>query len=498
MKLVRDSPAARTVLDAVLDPGTFRSWDTVVESNGNIGPAYRDALTAAQAKSGVDEAVVTGEGTIAGHRVAIVVSEFAFLAGSIGVATAERLVLAVERATREGLPLIAAPASGGTRMQEGTVAFVQMIKIAIAVADHKAAGLPYVVYLRHPTTGGVLASWASQGHITFAEPGALIGFLGPRVYKAIHSRDFPSGVQVAENLYAHGLVDGVVPLHDLAGVLGRVLSLVAQPGRREKPETGSPATVSTSGEAWESITRSRLADRPSVRDVFAACSDVVPLHGVTADGSDPGLVVALVRLRSTVCICIGHDRNRQSPAHSVGPDDLRSARRGIRLAQELRLPVVTVIDTPGATLSAEAEEGGLAAEISKCLTDLVMSPSPTVALLLGQGAGGAALALLPADRIVACQHGWLSALPPEGASALIHRTTERAPEVAAEQRVDSQDLFDDGIVDRIIAEDGTDLSQQVVSTLEEELALLNSFPTDHRIQLRRNRFRAVGIQHAGS
>ena len=150
----------------------------------------------------MDEAVLTGTGHLRSRQVAVIVSEFGFLAGSIGVAAGERLVRAVERATRERLPLVAAPASGGTRLQEGTVAFLQMVKVAAAIADHRSAGLPYLVYLRHPTTGGVLASWGSLGHVTAAEPGALIGFLGPRVYEALHGQPFPPGVQVAENLYA--------------------------------------------------------------------------------------------------------------------------------------------------------------------------------------------------------------------------------------------------------------------------------------------------------
>ena len=150
--------------------------------------------------------------------MAVAASEFGFLGGSIGVAAGERLARAVERATAERLPLIALPASGGTRMQEGTVAFLQMVKITAAVTAHKAARLPYVVYLRHPTTGGVLASWASLGHLTLAEPGAFIGFLGPRVYQALHGAPFPGGVQTAENLHAHGLVDAVVSPADLAAL----------------------------------------------------------------------------------------------------------------------------------------------------------------------------------------------------------------------------------------------------------------------------------------
>ena len=164
--------------------------------------------------------MLTGEGRIFGRRVAVVVCEFSFLGGSIGVAAAERITAAVQRATAERLPLLASPSSGGTRMQEGTVAFLQMVKIAAAVKLHKQAHLPYLVYLRNPTTGGVFASWGSLGHVTVAEPGALIGFLGPRVYELLYGEPFPPGVQTAENLQRHGVIDGVVALDGLRRTLG--------------------------------------------------------------------------------------------------------------------------------------------------------------------------------------------------------------------------------------------------------------------------------------
>jgi acetyl-CoA carboxylase carboxyl transferase subunit beta len=176
---------AREALAALLDAGTFRSWDTE-PADVRPDPAYAADLAAARERTGLDESVITGEGRVGGHRVAVAASEFGFLGGSIGVAAGQRLTSAAERATAGRLPLITLPASGGTRMQEGTVAFLQMVQITAAVTAHQAAHLPYLVYLRHPTTGGVLASWASLGHVTLAEPGALIGFLGPRVYQAMH------------------------------------------------------------------------------------------------------------------------------------------------------------------------------------------------------------------------------------------------------------------------------------------------------------------------
>src|ERR671914_202322 len=202
--------SARELLQLVLGD-TFDSWDTPIDLAG-LAPKYAAQLVAARERAGTDEAVVTGAGAIDGTAVAVIAGEFAFLGGSIGRATARRIVAAVHRATRERLPLLVATASGGTRMQEGTPAFVEMVSISKALVAHKAASLPYLVYLRHPTTGGVFASWGSLGHVTVAEPGALVGFLGPRVFEHLYGEKFPAGIQIAENLQRHGVIDGVVPL----------------------------------------------------------------------------------------------------------------------------------------------------------------------------------------------------------------------------------------------------------------------------------------------
>jgi acetyl-CoA carboxylase carboxyl transferase subunit beta len=178
--------SASELLDLTLDDSSFISWDEPVDdATVPPGSPYAAELAAAREKTGLDESVITGEGRLRGRRVAVVACEFRFLAGSIGVGAAERLVTAVERATAERLPLMAAPVSGGTRMQEGTVAFLQMVKISAAIAEHKAAGLPYLVYLRHPTTGGVLASWGSLGPLTVAAPRPRNGLQGARGYAVL-------------------------------------------------------------------------------------------------------------------------------------------------------------------------------------------------------------------------------------------------------------------------------------------------------------------------
>jgi acetyl-CoA carboxylase carboxyl transferase subunit beta len=494
---------ATELIDTVLDPGTWRTWDTAVTTQPD-DPAYRADLTRARERTGLDEAVRTGEGRIHGRRVAVVACEFAFLAGSIGVDAGDRLVTAVERATREGLPLVAAPASGGTRMQEGTVAFLQMVKVAAAIDDHKTAGLPYLVYLRHPTTGGVLASWGSLGHVTAAEPGALIGFLGPRVYEALYGKPFPDGVQVAENLHAHGLVDAVVAPEHLAKIAAQVLDVMC--ALRDPAVAGSAeATVAAAEQealpdvpAAESIRRTRRPDRPGVRELLkAAARDITPLSGTAAGERDPGLLLALARFGTAPCVVLGQDRRAQRHEH-LGPAGLREARRGMHLAAELGLPLLSVIDTAGAALSTEAEEGGLAGEIARCLAELATLSAPTVCLLLGEGAGGGALALLPADRVIAAQHAWLSPLPPEGASAILYRTTDRMAEIAERQGVRSADLLAGGIIDRIVPErpDAADepdaFLHRVGAVLEAEMtALLRADPRS-RVRARRRRYRDLG------
>lgn len=446
-----ESPSARKLIALTLDAGSFSSWDVRMPLLP-IEESYADELERARQRSHEDEAVVTGEGAINGRRVAVIVGEFSFLGGSIGVNAAERIVSAFTRATSQGIPILAAPISGGTRMQEGTTAFLQMVKITEAVTKHKAAHLPYLVYLRNPTTGGVFASWGSLGHITVAQTGALIGFLGPKVYRALRGEDFPANVQTAENLYRHGIVDAVLDPKHLRHVAGDALEIMQSTPSREReihsdlpPETNLP-------DAWTSIEISRRTDRPGLRSLLHyAASSTVRLSGTGQGESNKTSVVSLATIGGHGVVVVGFDRRAQFDLE-LGPDALRQARRGMALAAELRMPLITVIDTPGAALSREAEEGGIGGEIARCLADLITLAVPTVSVILGEGTGGGALALIPTDRVIAARNGWLAPLPPEGASVIRFGSIDRAQEMAETQRVRSADLLEDGIVDQIVEE----------------------------------------------
>jgi acetyl-CoA carboxylase carboxyl transferase subunit beta len=424
----------------------------------------------------LDESVVTGEGTVFGRRVALVACEFDFLAGSIGVAAAERITDAVQRATAERLPLLASPSSGGTRMQEGTVAFLQMVKIAAAVELHKRAHLPYLVYLRHPTTGGVFASWGSLGHVTAAEPGALVGFLGPRVYEHLYGEPFPAGIQTAENLHRHGVIDGVVPIGAPPPV----------PGAEPLPDI----------EAWASVEASRRPDRPGVRYLLRHGTTERVLLSGTERGEAATMMLALARFGGQPAVVLGQQR---VVGGLVGPAALLEARRGMALAAGLRLPLVLIIDTAGPALSAEAEQGGLAGEIARCLAELVTLDTPTVSVLLGQGSGGPALAMVPADRVLAALHGWLAPLPPEGASAIVFRDVAHAPELAAAQGIRSADLLRHRIVDSIVpehpdaADEPMEFTQRLSATIANELHQLRAVPDGERMAVRLARYRRIGL-----
>lgn len=489
---------AMELVDTVLDDGSFASWDE--EANEpETSAKYREELAAAGAKSGQDESVITGEGLIRGRRVALIVSEFSFLAGSIGQAAAARIVAAIERATAARLPLLAGPASGGTRMQEGTLAFLSMVRITAAVRAHKQAGLPYLVYLRHPTTGGVMASWGSLGHMTVAEPGALLGFLGPRVYEALHGEPFPANVQVAENLFDKGLIDAVVPADQLPEIIDRALAILIPGPAANVPAPATLDVAPSSAEAWVSVEISRNPRRPDLRSLLKyGADDALPLNGTGQGEKDPGLLLALARFGGQSCVVLGHQRPHAAGDDGMGPASLREARRGMRLAEELSLPLLAVIDTAGAAMSKEAEEGGLAGEIARSLHDLIGLQSPTVSVLFGQGAGGGALALLPADRTIAAEHAWLSPLPPEGASAIVHRTTEFAPGMSAAQGINVASLYANGVVDHVVDErddaayEAKAFCQRVGAAIEYELSSLSGAAATELVDRRIRKYGKLG------
>lgn len=493
-----------TVIGSVADQDTFVPWVFEHIHTDFEAGAYADELENARQRSDYGEAVVVGECLIGGTRIALIISDFDFLAGSVGVDACGLIVAAFNRAEQLSLPMLAAPASGGTRMQEGTAAFVLMADVAAALTRFRQSGNALVVWLRNPTTGGVMATWGSLGTITIGEPGALVGFLGPRVFEMLHGEPFPGGVQTTENLAAHGVIDQVVALPDLRGYLTRVLAVVAgsvavrAAGTAVVPPVAPGELLAVSDvvaiDPWEAVLSTRRPERPGVRELLVAAADVTELFGTGEGEHSDAVVLALAKFDSQPCLLIGQDRAAQAAGSGLTPAALRTARRGIRIASELGLPIVTVIDTVGAELSVAAEQSALAGEIARCLAELTTVAVPTVSVLLGMGCGGGALAFLPADRVLAAHRAWLSPLPLEGASVIRYRTPDRAPQLAREQQVGAASLAAHGIVDCVIAEnldaadEPTEFMARLVAMLGRELAVLSWADGDERRSRRASRY----------
>lgn len=495
------SLAAHQLIGLLVDPGSFVSLDDPVTTRPR-DPEYRASLTRARERTGIDEAVITGIGRIGGGQAALIASEFGFLGGSIGVATAERITRAVEQATAARLPLIALPVSGGTRMQEGSAAFLCMLRITAAVQAHRAAGLPYLTYLRNPTMGGVFASWGTLGHLVFAEPEARLGFLGPRVYEELRGVQLPPDVQRAETLAERGLVDAVVAPEELREVLRRSLSVLTRralpsPPPSPVPPTAVPPAPTEHPDAWEAVLRTRHPDRPGTRELLRRTAEELVLLD-SPGGRDGALVRALAVLDGQPAVVVGQQRRAGAQERPFTAADLRSVRRTARFAEQLGLPLVTVVDTAGAELSVQAELDGVAVEIAHCLTTLLSLRTPVLAVLLGQGSGGGALALLPADRVLAAGNAWLAPLPPEGASAIVHRDGSHAPDLARTQGIGAHDLAAVGLVDTVVPElpDAADepaaFCARLGHAIATALAGLTAIPTPDRLTARTTRHRRLG------
>lgn len=443
------------IVTDLTDPGSVEAFAAELVTDDPMDftdrVPYRQRLAEARARAVGDESVWAGRARIDGNPCVVVASDFDFLAGTMGIGAGRHLCRAFDRAVELDLPVVGLPTSGGTRMQEGTPAFVQMAAVSAAVRRLQDAGLPYLVYLRDPTTGGVLASWGSLGHLTFAEPEALIGLTGPRVIESLTGRRLPDGIQQAEHLQEHGIIDRVVARDEIRDALATALAVLAPPAPHPPDAEVLGLAPGASVDPWEAVTRSRRVDRPGVRELFAACvTHITRLSGDGVGGRDDGCLAALARVQGIPAVIVSADRRPGERGAALTAAGYRTARRAMALAGQLRLPLVTIIDTAGADMSVHSEEQGLAAEVARCLAELSALPVPTLSVLLGEGTGGGALALLPADRVIACQHAWLAPIQPEGGSEILYRTTDRARELAAAQAIASTDLLRLGIVDVVV------------------------------------------------
>ena len=467
--------SARARIDLLVDPGSFT--DTVFApaegdplSFSDLRP-YPDRLLDAEHRSGESEAVVVGEARIGGSPLVLAVMDFGFLGGSMGVEVGRRVSGAAALALERGVPLLTVCASGGARMQEGVFSLFQMARASEAFGRLHEAGLLSVCLLTDPTYGGVSASFATLASVLVAERGAHVGFAGPRVVQETIRAELPSDFQTAEFLLSHGLVDRVENRAELRPLLIRLLALHGSGrtlGAVTDDETDEPGTACTQvpsgddldeSDPWEVVQRARVVDRPTALDyLHTAFDDFVELHGDRAFGDDPAVVGGVASIGGHRVVVIGHEKGhsvRDRVAHNFGmphPEGYRKAMRLLGHAETHSLPVVTLVDTPGAHPGPEAEERGQ----SHAIAEIIMRSSrlrvPVVAVVTGEGGSGGALALCTSDRLLVLENSYLSVISPEGCAAILWRTAAAAPTAARAMRLGATHLYRSGIATSVVPE----------------------------------------------
>lgn len=460
----------------VADPQSFESWFEEMESKNPLDfPNYTEKLEEVRKKTELHEGVTVGKCKIYGEDTVIGICDSRFLMGSMGHVVGEKIASAVERATQEKLPVILFCCSGGARMQEGIISLMQMAKTSAALKKHSDAGLLYVPVLTDPTTGGVTASFAMLGDIILAEPGALIGFAGPRVIEQTIGEKLPEGFQRAEFQLKHGFVDSIVERKDLKKTLYQILKLhrlsMADGYANFEPASevdGRPtelmrerAAKAPIFDAWEKVKKARQLDRLSSEDyINAIFTKFMELHGDRQYRDDPAIVGGIAYLDGQPVTVIGVQKGKDMKdciLHNYGmpsPEGYRKALRLMKQAEKFHRPIVTFVNTSGAFCGMEAEERGQGEAIARNLYEMSGIQVPILTLMIGEGGSGGALALAVGNEVWMMENATYSVLSPEGFASILWKDGKRAKEAAGIMKITAQDLHKLGVIEQIIPEYG--------------------------------------------
>jgi acetyl-CoA carboxylase carboxyl transferase alpha subunit/acetyl-CoA carboxylase carboxyl transferase beta subunit len=506
--LAMPSPARIAML---ADPGTFREVDRNLIS---VDPLqfmdrrpYRERLVEARRQTGLREAVTTGFCRIDGRRVVLVVFDFEFLGGTMGSVVGEKVANAFEHATRRRVPLVSVAASGGARMQEGMLSLMQMAKTAAAAARHDRERLPFISILTDPTFGGVTASFASLGDVIVAEPGAQIGFVGPRVIQQTTGTPPPPDSHRAETLLRAGMIDLVVRRDQLRETVAYLVGHLSRGIRRRRRDPAGPPPAAIGAlPAWEQVRLARHAARPQTLDYAAAMTTrFVELHGDRQGGDDPALVGGLAEFDGDAVVIVGQQRWRTaedpaSPFQGMAyPEGYRKGLRLMHLGAKFQIPVITFIDTRGANQSFESEQRGIAQALARNLAAMAGLPTPIIAVIIGEGGSGGALALGVADRVLMLEHAVYSVISPEGAAAILYRDAAQAESLSEALKLTAYDLHRLGVIDEIVPEpaggahlDPNGAARLLQDRVRSALRELRRVPIPRLLERRYAKYRHIG------
>ena len=495
-------------IELLADEGSFKEVNRSLASLDPLSfsgeASYKKRIFDAQKRTGLPEAVVTGLCQIEGNPTVLMVLDFGFLGGSMGCVVGEKVTLAFELALKRRLPVVAVVSSGGARVQEGVLSLMQMAKTAAAAKRLHSAGLPFICLLANPTTGEVYASFANLADIIIAEPSALVGFAPLRVVEQTEGRPLPEDAHTAESHLEHGMIDCVVERTRLRGLLSILLDLLCSQYRLTLRKKEIYPSLVTRGEpAWQSVQLARHQERPTSLDYIGRItSSFVELHGDRFYGDDGAVVCGLGDIGGEAVVIVAQERGHDGDERNRGrayPEGFRKAQRAMKLAAKFKLPLITLIDTPGAYPGLQAEERGVGNAIAHCLALMSDLPVPIISAIIGEGGSEGALALGVADSILMLENAIFSVVPPERAAVLLYRDVTKAEEVAPALRLTAHDCRELGVVDVLVPEpkggahtDPDEAARQLKRCLLNELIRIQNIHPRTLVKERYEKFRHMG------
>ena len=459
----------------VADPHTFEPWFTDTPVHNPLAYAgYEEKLAEAREKTGLDEAVTVGRCKVFGEDIVLGICDSRFMMASMGQTVGEKITAAIERAIELKLPVFLFCCSGGARMQEGIISLMQMAKTSAAIQKLGEAGLLYCTVLTDPTTGGVTASFAMLGDVIMAEPGALIGFAGPRVIKQTIGQELPQGFQTAEFLEEHGIIDGIVKRENLKKT---IYFLIKSHQCREKEYAAfTPGTefhfklneilkeqawTMRPKNAWEKVKAVRRVERPQAIDYMEYIFDYfVEAHGDRAFRDDPAIIGGIAFLDGQPVTVITEHKGKdikECQERNFGmpmPEGYRKALRLMKQAEKFNRPIISFVNTSGAFCGIEAEERGQGEAIARNLKEMSALKVPVLCIFIGEGGSGGALATAVGNEVWMMENATYSILSPEGFASILWKDSSRAKEASEVMRITAQDLKMLHVVEKVIPEFG--------------------------------------------
>jgi acetyl-CoA carboxylase carboxyl transferase subunit beta len=449
----------RALYHAVADAGSLRQFGQEIEAGNPSGwPGYEEQIRRAQRATGARHAVTTGVATVAGEPCVIVGFEFSFLGGSVGVAEGARIARAFSLAAAERLPVVSVAASGGSRMQEGTSALVQMQVVAAAIASARRSGIPHIAVAGDPTTGGAWASLIAAADVLVGVPGARVSFSGSRTRPA--GADRRSEDYLADGMWARGLVDALTPEGGLRAQVGVIAGLLAPRSRGgaldRAPLPGWPAggadaagpgrvAAPPAADAWTQVSTARRAPPARADDWLAGYFEHnFEIRGDRCGGVDAGLRCGFGRRDGVTIGYVAQTGQRTTPA------GFRTATRLVALASRFGRPVLTLIDTPGAAATPGDEAAGIGPAIAELFVAMASGRVPVTSVVIGEGVSGGALALASPTDLWVARDGYLAVTAPELAASILKLPADDVPEVAARLRLTPAELASRGIIRGVV------------------------------------------------